>query len=64
MQLSKENVLKRVMGWGCSREQAITWYQTEPIPAFGGQTAEMIVNAGKVEAVEKYLESVEYGGFA
>jgi hypothetical protein len=39
-------ILRRVTGWAGSGRQALAWYRAEPIPAFGGRTAESIVKSG------------------
>jgi hypothetical protein len=40
------------------------WYRTEPLPAFGGWTAEMLVSVGHFAAVGDYLEGIAIGGYA
>jgi hypothetical protein len=47
-----------------SKEQAMAWYRAQPIPAFGGRTAEALVKEGKASAVRDYLDHVAVGGFA
>ena len=42
----------------------MAWYRAEPIPAFGGRTAESLVKDGKAAAVRDYLDGVALGGFA
>jgi uncharacterized protein (DUF2384 family) len=44
--------------------QALAWYRAEPIPAFGGRTAESLVKEGKAAAVRDYLDHIATGGFA
>src|SRR5690606_37763451 len=36
----------------------------EPIPAFGGRTAETLVKSGKATAVRDYLDHLATGGYA
>ena len=50
--------------WAGGPLQAMAWYRAEPIPAFGGRTAESLVKDGKAAAVRDYLDSVALGGFA
>lgn len=57
-------IIKRVTPWAGSTTQAVAWYRTERIPAFGGRTAYELVKEGKGEAVMHYLDVVELGGFA
>src|SRR5277367_5889927 len=39
-------ILARVSGWAGGPAQALAWYRAEPIPAFGGRTAESLVKSG------------------
>jgi uncharacterized protein (DUF2384 family) len=57
-------VLGRVADWAGGVKQAMAWYRAEPIPSFGGRTAEFLVKEGKAEAVRNYLDRVALGGFA
>ena len=42
----------------------MSWYRAEPIPAFGGRTAEALVKSGDAAALRDYLDQVAMGGFA
>jgi hypothetical protein len=57
-------IVGRVADWAGSRDLAMAWYRAEPIPAFGGRTAESLVKDGKAAAVRDYLDHVTVGGFA
>jgi hypothetical protein len=57
-------ILARVSPWTGGPVQAMAWYRAEPIPAFGGRTAESLVKEGKAAAVRDYLDGVALGGFA
>ncbi|MEI9990941.1 MAG: MbcA/ParS/Xre antitoxin family protein [Rhizomicrobium sp.] len=57
-------VINRVSEWAGGKDQAMAWYRAEPIPAFGGRTAESLVKDGKAAAVRDYLDSIAMGGFA
>ena len=57
-------IVGRVADWAGSRDLAMAWYRAEPIPAFGGRTAESLVRDGKAAAVRDYLDHVTVGGFA
>lgn len=57
-------IINRVSAWAGGPLQAMAWYRAEPIPAFGGRTAESLVKDGKADAVRDYLDSVALGGFA
>ncbi|MCW5696682.1 MAG: DUF2384 domain-containing protein [Bauldia sp.] len=57
-------IVRRIAGWAGGEPQAIAWYRAEPIPAFGGRTAESLVKSGKATAVRDYLDAIATGGFA
>lgn len=57
-------IIGRVEGWAGGRTQAMAWYRAEPIPAFGGRTAEAPVKSGQASAVRDYLDHLVTGGHA
>ena len=57
-------ILTRVSAWAGGKAQAMAWYRAEPIPAFGGRTAESLVKSGQATALRDYLDSIAVGGFA
>jgi uncharacterized protein (DUF2384 family) len=57
-------IVGRVADWAGGKDQAMAWYRAEPIPAFGGRTAESLVKEGKAAAVRDFLDHVAVGGFA
>jgi hypothetical protein len=57
-------IVARVSSWAGGKRQAWAWYRAEPIPAFGGRTAESLVKEGKAAAVRDYLDGVALGSFA
>jgi uncharacterized protein (DUF2384 family) len=57
-------IVGRVTDWAGGAHQALAWYRAEPLPAFGGRTAEALVKEGKATAVRDYLDHVALGGFA
>ena len=59
-----EAIIDRVSEWAGSREAASVWYRVQPLAAFGGCTAESLVNAGQVRALRDYLDDLGMGGFA
>jgi hypothetical protein len=58
------DILTRVSGWAGGPVQALAWYRAEPIPAFGGRTAESLVKSGRAATLRDYLDSIAMGGFA
>ncbi len=57
-------ILTRVADWAGGRMQAMAWYRAQPIPAFGGRTAEALVKTGQAAAVRDYLDHLALGGYA
>jgi uncharacterized protein (DUF2384 family) len=57
-------VVGRIVDWAGGEKQAMAWYRAEPLPAFGGRTAESLVKDGKAAAVRDYLDHIATGGFA
>jgi uncharacterized protein (DUF2384 family) len=57
-------IIHRVSAWAGGDDQAMAWYRAEPIPAFGGRTAESLVKTGQAGAVRDYLDHLAMGGFA
>ena len=50
--------------WAGGPAQAMAWYRAEPIPAFGGRTAEALVKSGQAAAVRDYIDHLATGGYA
>ena len=59
-----QEIVARAALWAGSEEQALAWYRDQPIAAFGGRTAEALVEDGKGGAVRDYLGHIAIGGFA
>ena len=57
-------ILRRVSASAGGPAQAMAWRRAEPIPAFGGRTAESLVKSGQAAALRVYLDSIALGGFA
>ncbi len=57
-------IISRVQAWAGGPAQAMAWYRAEPIPAFGGRTAEAVVKSGQASAVRDYLDHLATGGYA
>jgi hypothetical protein len=62
--LETAEILNRITPWAGGVRQAFAWYRSEPLPEFGGRTAESLVKSGKAVAVRDYLDHVALGGFA
>ena len=43
---------------------AYAWFRAEPLPGFGGATADQPVRGGRAEHVHAYLDRITVGGYA
>jgi hypothetical protein len=57
-------IISLVQAWAGGPAQAMAWYRAEPIPAFGGRTAEALVKSGNAGAVRDYVDHLATGGYA
>ena len=57
-------IINRILPWCGSVPQAFAWYRSQSIPAFGDQTAEDLVRAGRSEHLKSYLAGIAAGGYA
>ena len=57
-------IINRVLPWCGSVPQAFAWYRSQPLPAFGDQTAENLVRQGRAGHVLDYLGGIALGGDA
>ena len=57
-------IINLVQGWAGGAAQAMAWYRGEPIPAFGGRTAEALVKSCSATAVRYYIDHLATGGYA
>lgn len=51
-------IVSRISDWAGGKDQAVAWCRAEPIPAFGGRTAESLTKTGKAAAVRDYLDHI------
>ena len=57
-------ILGRIADWAGGEVQAMAWYRGQPIPAFGGRTAESLVKSNQAGSLRDYLDHMAMGGFA
>jgi len=55
-------IINRVLPWTGTVQAAFAWYRSQPLPSFGGQTAEDLVKAGRAEQVRDHLSRIATGG--
>ncbi|HEC12991.1 MAG TPA: DUF2384 domain-containing protein [Acidiferrobacteraceae bacterium] len=58
------SIINRVTPWCGDAFQAYAWFRSEPLPGFGGLTAEELVKDGRAQAVQGYIASIAEGGYA
>jgi hypothetical protein len=56
--------INRILPWCGSVPQAFAWYRSQPILAFGDQTAEELVRSGRSDHLKNYLAGIAVGGYA
>ena len=56
-------IINRVLPWTGTVQAAFAWYRSQPLPSFGGLTAEDLVKTGRGEAVRACLSRVAVGGY-
>ena len=57
-------ILNRVEAVTGSPLAAYAWFRAEPLPGFGGVTADRLVRDGRAEHVHAYLDRIVAGGYA
>jgi hypothetical protein len=62
--LSSEEFLKIVRPRFRSDEAARAWFEDEPLPGFGGATAQQLVFGGRAAHVLDYIAAVDAGVYA
>lgn len=58
------HIINRVTTWAGSPYMAWAWYRSQPLPSFGGKTAEDLVKEGRGDAIRRYLSRINVGGYA
>ena len=48
-------IINLILPWTGSAANAVAWYRTRPLPALDGQTAEQLVNQGRVDVVKAHM---------
>jgi hypothetical protein len=59
----KEYIFDFIQRWTTSQQSSLEWYKSEIIPALN-KTAQEAVDSGDFEALKRYLEHIDKGGFS
>ena len=62
--MDTDDVLKVIEPRFGSAQLACAWYQSEPLPGFGGRTAIQLVEEDRAREVLEYLDAVDAGVYA
>ena len=62
--LTAEDILTAVGPRFESAEAALAWYQSDPLPGFGGRTAMQLVDEGYASEVLEFIAAVDAGVYA
>ncbi len=57
-------ILNRIETVTGSPLAAYAWFRAEPLPGFGGATADLLVREGRADHVHAYLDRIMAGGYA
>ena len=57
-------ILNRVESETGSPLAAYAWFHAEPLPGFGGATANLLLREGRAKHVHAYLDRLAAGGYA
>ena len=57
-------ILNRVESATGSPLAAYAWFRAEPLPGFGGATADRLLRDGRADDVHAYLDRIAAGGYA
>lgn len=57
-------ILNRIEPQAGSPLAAYAWFRSEPLPGFGGMTADQLLREGRADMVRAHLDRVMAGGFA
>lgn len=57
-------ILEQVSPWAGGPRAAYDWYCSEAIASLGGRTARDLVEEGRADDVENYLQRIDHGGYA
>ncbi len=57
-------ILNRVEAVTGSPLAAYAWFRAEPLPGFGGLTADRLVREARADEVHAYLDRIAAGGYA
>jgi hypothetical protein len=64
MEDAKVRILAIAEEMAGDRQRAVTWFEQQPIPSWGGKTAYELVQEGKADKVLVYLRGVKAGVYA
>lgn len=59
-----ESIMDLAIPWTGSQSAALAWFRSQPLPSYGGKTAQELVSDGRGESVKTYLHRVRVGGYA
>ncbi|AZG74502.1 hypothetical protein [Shewanella livingstonensis] len=63
-QNEKDYLVPLLLAWSGGAEAALSWFKSEPLPAYGNLTPQQLCESGKAESFVEYVKGLELGGFA
>lgn len=62
--MDEKEILDRITPRFATREEAYDWYESVPVPGFGGMTARELVAQGRAQEVVAFLAACDAGVYA
>jgi len=59
-----EQLIARVEPWVRSHDEAVAWFENQPLPSFGNLTPADLMREGRADAVKAYIERIAAGGYS
>jgi hypothetical protein len=60
----KKEMCSLLLGWSKTEDEAISWFETQYIPACGGKTPIELCRSGESKSLLEYVLHIEKGGFS
>ena len=58
-----EQLIALIRPWAASHDEAVAWFEEQPLPSFGNLTPADLVRQGRADAVKAYIDRIAVGGY-
>lgn len=59
-----EQLIALVESWAGSHDEAVAWFNDQPLPSFGNLTPADLMRQGRTDAVKAHIERIAAGGYS